>query len=189
MHNIEPFSSWNKLYSTAKDVRSPFYGRQYSETMCHNVIYNYYIHPQWDEFGSQTLYLKILFVSYEEQFAIIELFGEWNDVLYNDVMFLYRDVVEVLIEHGVKYFILIGENVLDFHSDSDDYIAEWYENIEDGWIIGINFRQHILEEFKTANIDQYIAFYGQFDELPWRGLQPNQLFKLLNELIIKQLGA
>ena len=189
MHQIEPFTNWNNLYSASKDSRSPFYGRQYSETMCHNVIYNYYIHPQWDEFGSETLYLKILFVSYEKQYAIIELFGEWNDILYNDVMFLYRDVIESLLEHGIKHFILIGENILNFHSDSDDYFAEWYDNIEDGWIIGVNFRQHLIDEFKMANIDQYIAFYGQFDELPWRSIQPDQLFKLLNQLIVKQLGA
>jgi len=189
MHQIEPFYNWHELYNSSKDKRSPFYGREYSETLCHNVIYNHYIHPQWDEFGSQTLYLKILLANYEKQYAIIELFGEWNDILYNDVMFLYRDVIEALINEGIKYFVLIGENVLDFHADTDDYFAEWFDNIEDGWIIGINFRQHVMEEFKRASIDQYIAFYGQFDEVPWRNLQPDKLITLLNELIIKQLGA
>ncbi len=189
MHQIEPFYNWQELYSASKDVRSPFYGRQYSETLCHNTIYNHYIHPQWDEFGSQTLYLKILFADYDMEFAIIELMGEWNDVLYNDVMFLYRDVVEHLINEGVKHFVLIGENVLDFHSDTDDYLAEWFDNIEEGWIIGINFRQHVIDEFKNANLDQYIAFYGQFDEVLWRSVQPKQLFVLLDNLITKQLGA
>jgi hypothetical protein len=189
MHNIEPFHNWAGIYNAATDNRSPFYGRVYSETMCRNVIYDHYIHPQWDEFGSQTLYLKILFADYENRFAVIELMGEWNDILYNDVMFLYRDVIETLLNEGIIHFILIGENVLDFHSDTDDYFAEWFDNIEEGWIIGINFRQHVIDEFSRANIDQYVAFYGHFDELHWRNLQPDQLFMLLNGLITKQLGT
>ncbi len=188
MHNIEPYYNWQSLYLSENDIKSPFYGRQYSETLCHNTIYNHYIHPQWDEFGSQTLYLKVLFADYDNSYAIIELFGEWNDILYNDIMFLYRNVIEPMLDEGIKHFILIGENVLDFHSDTDDYYAEWFDNIEDGWIIALNFRAHVIEEFSQANIDHFIAFGGKFDELAWRSLQPNQLFNILNELMIKRLG-
>jgi hypothetical protein len=188
MHTIEPFYNWQKFYSANKDPKSPFYGREYHETLCHNTIYNHYIHPLWDEFGSQTLYIKILFADYDNHFAILELLGEWNDTLYNDIMFLYRDVIELLLDEGINHFILIGENVLDFHSDTDDYYAEWFDNIEDGWIVGLNFRQHVIEEFSEANIDQYIAFGGQFNEFPWRSLQPTQLFNFMNELMQKRLG-
>ena len=62
MHNIEPFFNWRHLYSAEEDPKSPFYGRTYSEFEFTQVIYNYYIHPQWDDFGSRTLYLKILFI-------------------------------------------------------------------------------------------------------------------------------
>jgi len=148
MHNLEPYYNWRELYIASEDDRSPFFGRQNSEIYFEHAIYDHYIHPQWDYFGSQTLYLKLLFVQYEQQYAIIELFGEWNDVLYNDVMYLYRNVVEELMEQGIKYFILIGENVLDFHSDMDDYFAEWFDNLDDGWIIGLNFRHHVKQEFK-----------------------------------------
>ncbi len=172
MHNLEPFYNWRELYVASEDERSPFFGRQNSEVWYEHVIYNHYIHPQWDYFGSQTLYLKLLFVQYQQQYCIIELFGEWNDVLYNDVMFLYRNVIEELMEQGIKYFILIGENVFDFHSDTDDYFAEWFDNLDDGWIIGINFRHHVKQEFKEANIDQYLIFGGEFDELAWRMAHP-----------------
>ncbi len=187
MHNIEPFYNWQQLYTASEDRRSPFYGRKHSETLCENTIYNYYIHPQWDDFGSKTLYLKLLYVHYEEQYAIIELFGEWNDILYNDVMYLYRNVIETLLDEGIKYFILIGENVLDFHSDTDDYFAEWFDNLEDGWIIGLNFRQHVKEEFREAQIDQYLIFGGEFDELPWRRFLPQQLFARLNDWVAHQI--
>ena len=187
MHNLEPFYNWRELYIASEDERSPFFGRQNSEIYFEHTIYDHYIHPQWDYFGSNTLYLKLLFVQYEQQYAIIELFGEWNDILYNDIMFLYRNVIEELINQGIKYFVLIGENVLDFHSDTDDYFAEWFDNLDDGWIIGINFRQHVKQEFREANIDQYLIFGGEFDELPWRRLLPQQLFARLNEWVIRQL--
>ncbi|MBE0651398.1 MAG: hypothetical protein IH595_11220 [Bacteroidales bacterium] len=187
MHDLEPFYNWQHLYNASVDKRSPFYGKQHSEIYFEHTIYNYYIHPQWDDFGSQTLYLKLLFVDYDQQYCIIEFLGEWNDILYNDVMYLYRNVIESLLEEQIKYFILIGENVLDFHADTDDYYAEWFDNIEDGWIIGINFRKHVIKEFTDTNIDQFIAFGGGFDSFTWRKFQPEQLFSFLNSLIIKRL--
>ncbi len=187
MHNLEPFYNWRELYVASEDERSPFFGRQNSEIYFEHTIYNYYIHPQWDHFGSQTLYLKLLFVQYEQQYAIIELFGEWNDILYNDIMYLYRNVIENLMVQEIKYFILIGENVLDFHSDTDDYFAEWFDDLDDGWIFGLNFRYHVRQEFKEANIDRYLIFGGDFDELPWRNLLPQQLFARLSDWVTRQL--
>src|SRR3954463_15899333 len=106
MHEIEPFYNWRHIYVSEEDECSPFFARIYSEFEFTNTIYNYYIHPQWDQFGSSTLYLKILFVDYERHFAIIEFIGEWNDALYNDIMFLKREVIEPMISQGVKKFIL-----------------------------------------------------------------------------------
>src|SRR5687768_14996387 len=82
MHDIEPYFQWIDEYIASEDNRSPLYGRVYDEFFYTNTIYNYYIHPQWDEFGSPTLYLKILFVDYDLHYAIIELIGEWNDCIY-----------------------------------------------------------------------------------------------------------
>jgi len=88
MHEIEPFYNWRHLYAAEEDKRSPFYGRTYSEFEYTQAIYNYLIHPQWDEFGSRTLYMKILYTDYDQQFTIIELIGEWNDAIENDIMTL-----------------------------------------------------------------------------------------------------
>ena len=100
MHNIEPFFNWRHLYTAEEDPKSPFYGRTYSEFEFTQVIYNYYIHPQWDDFGSRTLYLKILFIDYDEQYVIIELMGEWNDAIENDIMELKREIVDHLSKKG-----------------------------------------------------------------------------------------
>jgi hypothetical protein len=37
--------------------------------------------------------------------------------------------------------------------------------VEDGWIAGVNFQDHVISEFKNSNIDYYINFGGQLDEL------------------------
>ena len=89
MHTIEPFYNWRHIYVSEEDQRSPFYGRQYSEFEYSQTVYNYYIHPQWDDFGSKTLYLKILIADYEEKYAIIEMLGEWNDAIENDMCLLH----------------------------------------------------------------------------------------------------
>lgn len=188
MHLIEPFDLWKKLYTAEEDPYSPFYGRHYHETECHNTIYNYYIHPQWDEFGSSTLYIKILFISYEKHYAIIELMGEWNDCIYNDIMYLKRNIADVLLSHHINHFILIGENVLNFDYSDDSYYEEWFDDIEDGWIVMLNFRDHVLQEMKKARIDYYLIFSPVFQEMNWRKHTPDSLFLFINEKIKKWLG-
>ncbi|HVE60288.1 MAG TPA: hypothetical protein VNA26_00615, partial [Chitinophagaceae bacterium] len=78
MHTIEPFYNWRHLYMSEEDENSPFFGREYSEFEFTNSIYDHFIHPQWDDIGSPTLFMKIIFADYEEGFAVIELLGEWN---------------------------------------------------------------------------------------------------------------
>lgn len=187
MHDIEPHYGWRNQYVAAHDRLSPFYGRKYSEIYFTNTIYNHYIHPQWDEFGSATLYIKILACDYEFHYTIIELFGEWNDLLYNDIMFLYREVIELMMDQGIKKFVLIGDNVLNFHADGNDYYAEWFDNLEEGWIAGINFRKHILEEMAKYRIDYYILTGGYLNSLTWRSMMPDQLFQLINGLMSRLL--
>ena len=188
MQDIEPFYAWRNLYDASEDERSPFFGREYSEFGYSNTIYNYYIHPQWDEFGSPTLYVKNLFTDYDLGFAVLEFIGEWNDAIHNDIMFLKRDVIEILIENGIKRFILVGENILNFHASDDCYYEEWFQEIEDGWIVALNFREHVLEEFSKSNLDYYIAFGGEFNHLNWRTYLPLQLFEKVESIITKRLS-
>ncbi len=188
MHEIEPYYRWRELYTAEEDQRSPFYGKEYSEFYFSDVIYDHVIHPQWDNIGSTTLFLKIIYADYEHQFAIIELMGEWNDTLYNDIQTLKRNIVDHLIDEGILYFILIGENVLNFHPSDDSYYEEWYEDIEDGWIAVLNFRNHILEEFAHENIDQYFVTGGRLNDVAWRTRQPLVLFQLIEKMVNKRLA-
>lgn len=189
MHSLEPFFNWRHLYSAEEDELSPFYGREYSEFEFTNQVYNYLLHPQWDEFGSSTLYMKILFADYDEHnFCVIELIGEWNDALYNDIMVLKRDIVEELQANGITHFIIIGENVLNFHYSDESYYEEWQEELEDGWIAFINFQPHVLQEMKRARIDWYVHWGGILDEMPWRTYKPQQLFKAVDDEVRRRIG-
>jgi hypothetical protein len=188
MHTIEPFYNWRHLYIADEDDRSPFYGREYSEFEYSNTIYNYYIHPQWDFIGSETLYIKILFTDYDEHFAIIELIGEWNDAINNDIMLLKRDVVDELIHFGINKFIVIGENVLNFHHSDDSYYEEWFDDTSDeGWIVFLNFREHVLKEFKQANLDYYFISGGELNHFDWRKFSPGQVFGNVLKIVNKRL--
>lgn len=187
MHTIEPYYNWQHLYIASEDERSPFYEREYSEFEFTNTIYNHLIHPQWDDIGSSTLYIKILNIDYDDSYAIIELLGEWNDCINNDIMILKRDIIEKIMSFGIKKFILIGENILDFHSSDDCYYEEWFEEVEDGWIAFVNFREHVLKEFQGQNIDYYVAFGGPLNEIPWRPLTPLQLFQVVEKFVQKRL--
>jgi hypothetical protein len=190
MHEIEPHYLWRNLYIASEDPRSPFYEREYSEIFYTQAIYDHYIHPQWDEFGSPTLFIKILYADYETGYAIIEMLGEWNDTLHNDIMFLKRNVIELLTAEGINKFVLIGENVLNFHSSDDCYYEEWFEEVndEDGWIALLNFRDHILREFSNANVDSYFLMGGRLSEVAWRTAAPDRLFQRVEEMVMKRLG-
>src|SRR5688572_32927057 len=107
MHNIEPYYNWLKYYDPAADVRSPFYGKQYNFDVYAETIYGYYIDPAWDNIGSETLYLKILYTDYEVGYTVFEFIGEWNDAINNDIMYLKRNIIEHFINEGVNKFILI----------------------------------------------------------------------------------
>ncbi len=187
MHFIEPYYNWQHLYNASEDERSPFFEREYSEFEFTHAVYNYLIHPQWDHFGSNTLYLKILYVDYENSFSIIEFIGEWNDAIYNDIMTLKREVLEALIDEGINRFILIGENVLNFHASDDSYYEEWFQDVEEGWIALVNFRAHVLDEFKSNKIDYFLNFGGELDEIDWRKWMPKQLFNQVERILTRRL--
>jgi len=182
MHNIEPHFRWRDHYIASEDERSPFFQKVYSEFEFTHAVYNHFIHPQWDEIESPTLFVKPLMVDYELSYAVIELIGEWNDILHNDIMFLKRNLIESLLAEGISKFIMIGENVLNFHSSDDSYYEEWFEEVEDGWIAFVNFRTHVLQDFQQANIDYFIVSGGELNDLNWRTYRPEAVFEKVNKL-------
>ena len=186
MHEIEPYYNWRHIYVSEEDERSPFYKREYSEFEFTQTVYNYYIHPQWDEFGSRTLYLKVLLADYDEHYAVLELIGEWNDAIENDIMALKRDVIDKFEYEGINKFILIAENVLNFHSGDKDYYQEWHEEVCDaaGWIVCLNMPEATQYDFNKAKINYYIELMTLAN---WRTYRPFHLFKKIDDEINRRL--
>ncbi len=187
MHEIEPYYNWRHLYIAEEDPQSPFFGREYSEFHYSQTIYNFYIHPQWDDIGSPTLYIKVLFTDYEMGYAIIEMIGEWNDAIENDIMTFKRDIIDIMIKQGINKYILIGENVLNFHSSDDCYYEEWVEDIQEegGWIAIIGLPEQSRYDFTRASIDRYV----QLIDLPdWRPFTPGNLFTKVDNILLRRLN-
>lgn len=186
MHEIEPFYNWRHIYIAEEDKRSPFFGRKYSEFTYSQTVYNYYIHPQWDEFGSRTLYMKIIYADYELKFAIIELLGEWNDAIENDIMELKREVIDLLYKQGIYKYILITEHVLNFHSSNKEYYQEWYDEVseQNGWIISLNMSEATQYEFKKKKLNYFIEL---MEIIEWRIYKPYHLFKKIDTELQKRL--
>ncbi|MBK9272570.1 MAG: hypothetical protein IPM48_13340 [Saprospiraceae bacterium] len=185
MHDIEPYYYWRGLYDSEEDEKSPFAGQVHSEFEYANKIYNFLLHPQWDNFGSANLYIKLLYVDYEQGFAIMELIGEWNDCIENDVMYLKRNVIDKMLSEQVYKYILICENVLNFHGSDDCYYEEWKEDIEEyeGWICLLNILPHVEEEMRRTMIQYHINLGGKFNEVHWRKLNPQMLFEFIESKI------
>ncbi|MBK7938209.1 MAG: hypothetical protein IPJ82_14485 [Lewinellaceae bacterium] len=194
MHDIEPHFRWRDLYIASEDVQSPFFGRKYSEFHYSHKLYNFYLHPQWDAFGSSTLYGKLLFTDYDEGFALMELIGEWNDTLHNDIMFLKRNVVDPLYRQGITKFVFFCEAVLNFHASSDDdYYAEWAEEVheEGGWVALLNTRQHVQEEMHDARLQRYVHFGDEYNDINWRTQKPIVVFQIIDAMVngrLRRLG-
>ncbi len=185
MHDIEPYYHWRDRYIASDDENTPFYGRIYDEFTFTHKIYNYFIHPQWDSFGSSTLYTKILFADYDEGYAILEMMGEWNDCINNDVMFLKREVIDKLIQHGIHKFIIILENVLNFHGSDNEYYEEWHEDIveDGGWFCFINIYEHVKQEMDDTQL-HFFAHYGiTLNDLSWRALKPKQIQQKISGIL------
>ncbi len=185
MHDIEPHFRWRDFYTAEDDERSPFFGRTYSEFEFTLRLYNYFLHPQWDEFGSSTLYGKILFVDYDEKYAFIQLIGEWNDTLHNDIMYLKHRIADPLMAQGINKFVLFCENVLNFHGSDDDYYAEWSEEVQDerGWIAILNTRRHVEEEMHQARLQHYVLFGENYNDIIWQPHKPQNVFLLVEALV------
>jgi len=188
MHTIQPFYNWEKYYHTSYDKNSPYYGKEYNYELYSDTIYGYYIDPAWDYMGSETLYIKILYADYNRNFIIIELIGEWNDAINNDIMHLKRNIIDHFVRLGINKFILIGENVLNFHGSDDCYYEEWFEDVEEGWLAAVNFREFIFQEWRKYNLDCYINYGGSLEIHNWRTMRPKAFFEKIEQSIMKRLA-
>ncbi len=185
MHDIEPFYKWEYIYNAKMDKKNPFHRRKHNNIEYNESIYNYYIHPSWDSFGSETLYIKILYIHYELGFAIIEMLGEWNDAIENDIASLKRNIIDHLINEKIGKFIFITENVFNFHAGDKDYYNEWIEDIDtlEGWIIYLNMPIATQHDFCLIHLHKSIVLYNMEN---WRTFKPIDIYQQLM-LMIKKL--
>jgi hypothetical protein len=118
---------------------------------------------------SETLYLKVSLWIIWKDMLIIEFIGEWNDAIQNDIMYLKRRVIEKLQEHDINCYILLMDNVLNFHGSDDCYYEEWYEEISEagGWIVMLGVMDHIEDELKQTGLQHYIHFGDVFNDIVW----------------------
>lgn len=187
MHNIEPYYNWLRYYDSSADEQSPFFGKTYNHDLYSETVYGYYIDPAWDNIGSETLFIKILFADYENGYAVIEFIGEWNDAINNDIMTLKRNIIELLLQEGINKFILIGENILNFHGSDDSYYEEWFEEVEDGWIAAVNFPDFITDEMQRYRLDHYVNMGGTLQIEKWRTVHPARFCEVVAALIQRRL--
>ena len=123
---------------------------------------------------------------YEEHYVIIELIGEWNDAIENDIMELKREVMDIFMAEGINKFILVAENVLNFHSGDKDYYEEWFDEVSDndGWIACVDMPEQTQYDFRKAKLNRYI----ELTEIEnWRIYKPFHLFKKIDQQILNRL--
>ena len=188
LHHIEPFYGWLKWYSHDQDECSPFHQVEHNLFYFDRSVNRIPAHPLWDDIGSESLLVKILYADYDQGFAIIELFGEWNDLFENDYKLLAENCLTYLIDHGIQKFILLCENVFHAYFQSDDYYQALQEELEEGWVCLLRPREEVWEDMQSYGITSYFYRSPILDEFPWRRLKPHQLFQLVESRMNKLLA-
>jgi hypothetical protein len=187
MHEIEPFYGWLHLYSNEADDNSPFQSAEHSAFTLDKGVYEYLAHPLWDHIDSDGLLVKILFANYLQGYAVIELFGVWNDLIQNDYRLLAENCLTYLIDAGIDKFIFIMENVINIYLAADDYYEALQEELGDGWICMLRPRQHVVAEIEQYDIGHYFFWSEELDDLNWRKTKPWELFALVEGKMQKLL--
>jgi hypothetical protein len=94
-----------------------------------------------------------------------------------------------MLAQGLDKFILIGENILNFHGGDDDYYQEWFEELDNGWIAMVNFRPYVTSEMTKFHLDYYLNYGGELDDISgWRTLTPMVFCQHVQTLLSRRLG-
>jgi hypothetical protein len=102
-------------------------------------------------------------------------------------MTLRRDVTDLLYKKGITHFILIAENVLNFHSSDDSYYEDWGEQVSDsgGWVVILDMPGQSQYDFVNARLNNYIEL---IDFPQWRTLKPELVFEQIDDKMIKRIN-
>jgi len=109
-------------------------------------------------------------------YIVMENMGEGNDAIENDIMTLKKDVIEHFSDQGINKYILIAENVLNFHGSDREYYEEWREELQedDGWAVLLNMPEQTQYDFKKLRLERYLELVDLPD---WRIYKPIHLFR------------
>jgi len=94
-------------------------------------------------------------------------------------MYLRRDAGDEWAKQGINKYILICENVLNFHGSDDCYYEEWFEDVieENGWICFLNLLDHVEVEMRETRLQQFVNLGPFFNHFNWRAVAPTALFR------------
>jgi hypothetical protein len=90
--------------------------------------------------------------------------------------------LERFADESVDKFILIAENVLNFHSDGADYYEELSQELQEsgGWAVCLNMPMQSENEFKQAGHHHFIELFN----IPeWRSYRPFHLLRKVESLL------
>ena len=59
---------------------------------------------------------------------------------------------------------------------------------QEGWIVFLNFNQHVLNEYKTVGIDQYFLSGNGLENIEWRTQKPDKIINALDRFVQKKIG-
>jgi hypothetical protein len=99
---------------------------------------------------------------------------------------LKREVLDKLMAEGIIKFILIAENVFNFHSGDKDYYEELYEELsdEDGWAVLVNFHPAAQHDFLLRKLNRYIEL---MEISAWRTYKPEHFFQFIDQKLSQRL--
>lgn len=71
------------------------------------------------------------------------------------------------------------------------YYEEWFDEVteEDGWIALLNFREHVIDDMKSIDLDSYFVLGGELNELGWRTLSPAHLYERIDDCVNQRFGV
>ena len=136
----------------------------------------------------ETTIGQLNFFKWAIENKVLEYIEANYDAIENDIMTLKRDIIEPIMEHGINKFILIGENILNFHYSDDCYYEEWFDEVEEGWIALVNFHEHVIKEFEKIHLDSYFVMGGELEEEDWRTMQPYDFYMKISNYVQKRLS-
>jgi len=91
----------------------------------------------------------------------------------------------------IHKFIVICENVLNFHGDEADYYEEWFEDVneEGGWICFLNTLDHVETEMRENQIHHYVNLGPDFNGMNWRKLKPKLFCKAIDAMVRGEISG